>query len=94
MKTYCYAPDLKIGDLIMVSYDNYMMHGIFVGHGRNTIQYYSPTWLVKRAEKGIKSYVDYIKDDRTRICKISPDILNEEDRATYEKAMEILKINK
>ena len=94
MNTYHYAPDLKIGDLIAISYSTGLGHGIFAGHGRNTIQYYMPSHIVRKNGIDRKFYITYVKDNKWRICKISPDILNEEDRANYEKAIEILKINK
>ena len=91
---------LEIGDPILVSYGHGMCFGLFAGHGRGTIQYYTPNGIVYNAEaaskKGTKPkfWKGYIHGDNTeyRVAKVNPEVLhNQEDFEQYEKAIEILK---
>ena len=92
---------LEIGDLILVSYSHAFVLGIFAGHGKGTIQFYTPAGIIYRYEHPIESntklmlYKDYIHgyNVKRRVVKVNKDVLhNDEDIENYEKAIEILKL--
>ena len=91
---------LEIGDPILVSYGHGMYFGLFAGHGRGTIQYYTPSVIINQYEHAINRktkptfYKAYVHGNNTeyRVAKVNPEVLyNEEDIKEYEQAIEILK---
>jgi hypothetical protein len=97
-----HSGELQIGDLIVVG-DRYLHLGFYLGTGRNTVQYYTPTqlvwWLDKCSTDPLlrKSYhkprqVCYIKADPHRVAKFNPDCLVGEELERYNKSLEALKI--
>ena len=81
---------IELGDLVLV--DSYPC--IYVGQGKNTIQFYSIWQLSNYASRSKKDEDVYIRKrvieagHTHRIVKYIPELLNEEVREDYEKALE------
>lgn len=95
-----YSKEIKVGDLIAVSYNNSFRLGIFSGTGKTgTIQFYNldciEFLLHNKApikESRCKYYI--IPSTDTRIIQIDPNVLNDKYREVYEKLLKTLNDNK
>lgn len=103
MNTRRFSKDLKAGDLIVISYGNYLRHAIWSGIGKSgTSQFYLLPWydgnswkndhrVVNRISTGKKPLKDYmIRPPDTCIAKLSPDLLDDQDRENYTEMVALL----
>ncbi len=95
-----YTIPIEKGDIVAISYNNYMVLGIYAGRGKTgSFQYYSIWGLSERERldanskmsKYEKGYVN--APHKTRIVKIHPDFLSDEYYNAYGRALSRLERN-
>ena len=95
-----YSGNLKIGDFIIISNNNYLSLGFYAGSGRGTLQYYWLDGLSRRYDLMMKGeklekklYKFYLNSPReTRTIKYDVNLIeNEETIEKYHQSIEILK---
>lgn len=90
------AKNLRVGELIGISYNNRIVLGVFAGIGiANNIQYYSLYNALDRTDrKPVKSYINTNSKVDSRVVRVLPQELPNDEMNKYYEVVNKLKNHK